>query len=335
MRAASRPGDRVRQRPMPVVSSILWKPLRDSHYVLTSIQPGQGGLRQIFVLQSVLDRVRRLAHQPSGAHPMGLLLGNRYDCPITGTRYVLIESLEEIGEAAGSFTAMTEAMGDRAKRHRGNSSTESVGWYASSDSSEPQVSSAHTAIHRSLFEEPWASALIVADGGNSGAFFLQDTRASRWFQAPFYEVGHPDRHDDAAKPTCIAWPGYLTSETVVPLSSPKLAEAPPAAIPAPKPAPPRRAAGLRSAFRRAFKATTHLLRKVFEPAGAATRRLGDLLKGPAARRAAARARKAVDRAKARAAQAEQKEQARAAHAERLRVAAAARIERERAEEERA
>ena len=47
MRVASRPGDRVRRQAMPVVNSILWKPLRDSHYVLTSVKPDQGGFRQI------------------------------------------------------------------------------------------------------------------------------------------------------------------------------------------------------------------------------------------------------------------------------------------------
>jgi len=110
---------------MPVGSSILWKPLRDSHYVLTSIQPGQGGIRQIFVLQAVLDRVSQLARQTLGAHPAGLLLGNRCDCPITGTRYVLIESLEEIGEATrGDFGWLAAALGDRVKRHRGGSSSE-------------------------------------------------------------------------------------------------------------------------------------------------------------------------------------------------------------------
>ena len=337
MPAASRPGDRVRQRTMPVGSSILWKPLRDSHYVLTSIQPGQGGVRQIFILQSVLDRVRRLACQPSGAHPVGLLLGDRCDCPITGTRYVLIESFEEIGEATGRDSgSMTAALGDRIKRHRGNPSIECLGWYASSEAAEPQVSSAHAAVHRSLFEEPWAAALIVADRGNSGAFFLQDTRASRWFQAPFYEVGNADRKGDAAKPTCIAWPAYLTSETVVPLSSLKLVEAaPPRAIATPKPAPSRRAAGLRAACRWVYQASSRLFVRVLALAGAAARGIRALLKSPAARRAAARARNAADRAKARIADAERKKHARAAHAERLRVAAAARTERERVERERA
>src|SRR5690348_14615217 len=98
-RVAAESGAGVRQRAMPVVSSILWKPQRDSHYVLASIQPDQGGLRQIFVVQSVLDQIQRLARLAAEAPLRGLLLGARYNCPITGTRYVLIESLDEIAEA--------------------------------------------------------------------------------------------------------------------------------------------------------------------------------------------------------------------------------------------
>ena len=35
--------DHVTRRPMPVEQSILWKPLRDSHYVVASLQPADSG----------------------------------------------------------------------------------------------------------------------------------------------------------------------------------------------------------------------------------------------------------------------------------------------------
>jgi len=346
MRVVFRPGDRVRQRAMPVVSSILWKPLRDSHYVLASIQPDQAGLRQIFAVQSALDRIHRLAHRPSGAQLLGLLLGRRCDCPVTGARYVVIESFEEITNAARDSKAITAALVDRLAHHRGNSSIECVGWCTSSGEAEPHVSSAHAGIHRSLFEEPWPAALIVANGGNSGAFFLHDSRASRWFQAPFYEVGDADLKADSAKPTCVAWPTYLTTETVIPLPPRQPAEAgpPQRVIATPRPVPSRRAtraivgtiaAGLRVAFLWVYRVSSHLLAKAVGSGGAAARRSAAVLRSSVAHRATGRARKTADREKARVAEAERKERARAAHAERLRVAAAARIERERAEQERA
>jgi hypothetical protein len=316
MRAASRPGASVRQRAMPVGSSILWKPLRDSHYVLASIQPDHGGLREIFIVQSVLDRIHRQARRPSGAQLLGLLLGGRYDCPITGTRYLLIEAAEEIAETTQDAKAGTAALAARVAEHASDRSVECVGWYGSRNAPEPDLSSAQAAVHAELFAEPWPTALILAGGGDTGAFFLRDKRASRWFQAPFYEVSRVDRNDHAAKMTCIAWPAYLTTETVVPLPASEREQSPSHAgerAPAPEPGPPRRSA------------LSTMAQAIGSSAGAA-RRLGSAVRTSITGRAEARVRKAAELAeKARVAEAERKEQARTAHAERLeraRIAAA-------------
>jgi len=305
-RVASRPGDRVRRQAMPIVNSILWKPLRDSHYVLTSVQPDQGGFRQIFVQQALLDRIRRQGHGPPGERLLGLLLGSRWDCPITGTRYVVIQSFEETHQATHDSTAMTHALADRLAHHSGGESIECVGWYSSSDGTEPRIASAQAAVHASLFDEPWLTALVLAEGGESGAFFLHNKRASRWFQAPFYEVTTAARKDQAAKTTCIAWPAYLTTENVV-LRAASEPEAPPvrgeevAATPKPLPSP--------------------------RPALSNIRRIGSAIRSSITGRAETKARKAAELAEtARVADAERKEQARTAHAERLERARAAAAE---------
>src|SRR5262245_13747291 len=82
----------VRRKAAPVSSSILWKPLRDPHYVLASLQRDQGGRRQVFARQAVLARAYTVA-QTARSPLIGLLLGNQYDCPDTGTKYILIEAL--------------------------------------------------------------------------------------------------------------------------------------------------------------------------------------------------------------------------------------------------
>ena len=318
-RVASPPGAGVRQRAMPVVSSILWKPQRDSHYVLASVQPDQGGLRQIFVLQSVLDRIQRLARPPAGTSVLGLLLGARWDCPITGTRYVLIESLDEIADATPDSKAMAGALTTRIGHRLPNASVECVGWFCVSDSPEPHVSHAQAAVHASLFAEPWPTVLILTRGGNSGAFFLHDKRGSRWFKAPFYEVGQANRKDQAAKTTCIAWPAYLTAETVVPRASSEPEEA--LEITAKRESAAPRRSGLST------------IAQAIGSSGAAARRIGSALRSSITGRAEAKARKTADLAKkARVAEAERKEHARTAHAERLeraRVAAAEQAERDR------
>ena len=87
--------DHKTRRPMPVDESILWKPLYDSHYVVASLQPADGGRRAIFIRQQALSRVQRLVHA-FGRRASGLLLGQFYSCPDTGTNYLVIESLAEL-----------------------------------------------------------------------------------------------------------------------------------------------------------------------------------------------------------------------------------------------
>src|SRR4051812_28556897 len=94
-----KPG-RVRRQAMPVASSILWKPLRDSHYIVAGLQPGGAGLRQIFARQSTLREVQALLRSDPEQLVVGLLLGERLDCALTLTPYVLIESHVEIALAS-------------------------------------------------------------------------------------------------------------------------------------------------------------------------------------------------------------------------------------------
>jgi len=209
---------------------------------------------------------------------------------------------------------MTTALVDRLAHHSREESIECVGWYGSSDGPEPAISSAQATVHSSLFEEPWPTALILAEGGASGAFFLHDTRASRWFQAPFYEVSNAHRNGQAAKMTCIAWPAYLTTETVAPLSPAEPEETGASSVvlaPSTESAPSR--GSVLSTFAQAIGSS-----------GTTARRLGSALRSSITGRAEAKARKAAELAeKKRIAEAERKEQARIAHAERLERARAA------------
>jgi hypothetical protein len=80
------------------------------------------------------------------------------------------------------------------------------------------LSRAYADAQNALFTQPWQTAVVVAEGGNSGAFHLYDRRDARWFQAPFYEVNRSVPHSATELPTCIAWPDYLTTAAVVPLT---------------------------------------------------------------------------------------------------------------------
>ena len=204
---------------MPVSESIQWKPLRDSHYVIASLLPGGGGLRQIFVVQSTLREIQALARGDPELPLVGLLLGRRLDCSVTVTPYILIESHVEVALVSLDERDVSDAIRTLHRQLGRRRSPEVLGWYCCSRSTEPAVSPTHAAVHAACFAERWPAVLILGHGGHSGSFFLHDPSAGRWFHAPFYEVTDSKAKSRAAKPTCVAWPAYLTTELVVPLAA--------------------------------------------------------------------------------------------------------------------
>jgi hypothetical protein len=212
--------------------SIQWKPLRDSHYVIASLKPGGGGLRQIFARQSVLREIQAIVRGDRDRPVAGLLLGRRLDCALTGTPYVLIESHTEATLAALDERYIRDAIQTLHGRIGRRNSVEVLGWYCSGWTADAAVSDNIAAVHAACFPERWQTFLSFGKDGDSGAFFLHDPSAARWFHAPFYEVTDAKSNGRAPKTTCVAWPAYLTTSPVV-----ALAEAPqPVRVP-PAPAP--------------------------------------------------------------------------------------------------
>jgi len=203
---------------MPLDPSIHWKPVRDPHYVLASIQSSARGYYLIFAEQEVLIRAQELARSVPGQHAVGLLLGQIYTCSITGSQYVLIDSLMEHAVAAQGNDAVQGAIQHLVSQRPDGSATEVLGWYCSTRSVGGRVPEELAAIHTASFPHAFQTVLVLADSGaSSGAFFLHDTTASRWYTAPFYEVTTPAGHAGPSKATCIAWPNYVTTDEVVPL----------------------------------------------------------------------------------------------------------------------
>lgn len=225
----------IKRRSIPVSGSIHWKPLRDPHYVLASLQPDQQ-YRQVFVDQPVLLRVLDAARSTRGRYAHGLLLGEQCECPSTGARYVTVSSLLEQREAApneaAAIAGIVELLHQRIAR-----GLEVLGWYCCGGPDEPRLTPPHTAMHASAFREPWHVGLLVSGTASSGGFFLRDTRESRWFTAPFFEMTGPPRRGQRATPTCIAWESYMTTDAVValPRPEPRVISARPAAPTPPEP----------------------------------------------------------------------------------------------------
>lgn len=216
--------DQIARHPMPVEQSIHWKPLRDSHYVVASLQPMDGGRRKIFVRQQVVARVEAVV-RAHGRRTAGLLLGQLYRCSITGIEYLLIESISDhrvIGDESELEAQLAEALSARESEHHARflkpagDRLQVLGWYRGAHTVEARPSPSTAGAHISLFREPWQTALVVSEGsGAQGAFFLRDPVNSRWFCAPFYELLSDAPASEQPRATFVNWPQYITAEPVV------------------------------------------------------------------------------------------------------------------------
>jgi hypothetical protein len=216
--------EHLNRRPIPIDQSIVWKPLHDSHYIVASLQSGDGGRRKIFVRQQVLGRIQGAA-RAHGRRALGLLLGQLYRCPVSGADYLVVEAVDqqsavsdenEIGGAIGDALAAREAGREQHGLESSDARLGVIGWYRGAAVLANKPSAATAAVHKSLFSQPWQLVLVVGEGsdGSSGAIFLHDMVNSRWFVAPFYELLSHVATATQPKPTLINWPEYLTTDEV-------------------------------------------------------------------------------------------------------------------------
>lgn len=224
--------EHVRRQAMPVATSVHWKPLRDPHYVIASLQPGGGGRREIFIAQNVLTRILTLASAPLGLEVRGLLVGQRFDDTLSPTRYLVIDAIVEVAASLPGQNALAAAVAKHSPKRRGFDRSEVLGWYYRSGTSEARISEPIARAHVDSFPNPWQTALILSDKWQSGAFYLADSTERRWFRAPFYEITESKAGKRAEKPTCVAWQEYLTSDRVVYIEPPRaIYRTPPAGAP--------------------------------------------------------------------------------------------------------
>jgi hypothetical protein len=98
---------------------------------------------------------------------------------------VLIDSLMEHAVAAQGNDAVQGAIQHLVSQRPDGSATEVLGWYCSTRSVGGRVPEELAAIHTASFPHAFQTVLVLADSGaSSGAFFLHDTTASRWYTLP-------------------------------------------------------------------------------------------------------------------------------------------------------
>jgi hypothetical protein len=185
--------------------------------VLASLRAG-ANRRQIFVTQAILQHVDKAARSTRTTIDAGLLLGGLFECPVSGSKYVLIESLKTVSAGAPDLQSTLDALAGALSSHRGRA-TAVIGWFCARGRGDELLPEEET-VYRTIFIEPWQTALVLTaptQATVSATFFQRDALDGRPFRAPFFEVLDPSARlaPNGAKPTRIAWSTYLTAEPVI------------------------------------------------------------------------------------------------------------------------
>jgi len=206
-------------RPMPVAASILWKPIDGA--------AEQDAGFPIFITQRALTAV----HDHSAATRetcFGLLTGNVFHAPDTGSPYVLVESTIRlpggIGDDAKAALMQGWVVAQDVVHRTGD---QLVGWYRGRRTSDTGLTPLEAETHAALFGQPWQLAVVVGAGDTIVGGVLRRSAGSAWTQEclPFYELVDPASFRlDGSKPTRLRWDNYRTEETAL---------APPPALPVP------------------------------------------------------------------------------------------------------
>ncbi|MDQ3696975.1 MAG: Mov34/MPN/PAD-1 family protein [Gemmatimonadota bacterium] len=215
-------------REPPIARSILWRPVGAAAATTDDEHPA-------FITQDALREVSRHIWTSPDQDVLGFLLGERYDDPVTRTRYVVVTATtrssyviaedeeEQIPEDAW-HAAHVEG-----RRRR----LSLLGWYHSAPVVDAQPSERDVRSHRRFFPEPWQIALIAAPRAEApaGGIFRTglETGAERFLA--FYEVAGDDALlPDGRKRTVMPWENHVTDDdaqrtTMVAAVRPRIATA--------------------------------------------------------------------------------------------------------------
>ncbi len=204
------------RKPIPLARAIRWVPagLFTPPRTLDDLA--------LFITQSALREVMRHLRSNPEQELLGFLLGELYECPETGARYVVVNAAVRTGHAIAESDRILipeeEWLGVQLEVRRRR--TQLIGWYHSAPFVGPHPARADLDTHRALFTEPWQCGLVIATSGDAptGAFFrsLMGERTGGGVLIPFYELPDDDEPipADGRKRTLIDWVNYETRGTV-------------------------------------------------------------------------------------------------------------------------
>lgn len=203
------------RKPMPVARSIHWIPAGSDSAASLS-----GADVPLFITQGALREAMRHLRSDPEQELMGFLLGNLFECPDTGSRYVVITSAMRTGHVIGEVEPVQipeeEWLGMQLELRRRRAGL--MGWYHSAPFVGTSPARIDIETHRDRFREPWQSGLVIATTGpepTGGFFRIARDGSLNGMLIPFDEIVE----DDALLPggrkrTLIDWANYRTEQPV-------------------------------------------------------------------------------------------------------------------------
>ncbi|HEX6535032.1 MAG TPA: hypothetical protein VF041_10560 [Gemmatimonadaceae bacterium] len=231
------------RRPIPSARAIRW-----TTPVGSFAPPGTVEDLALFISQGALREVMRHLRSDPEQELLGFLLGELYECPETGRRYVIVNGVLRTGYAIPETEPVQipeeEWLGVQLEVRRRRALL--AGWYHSAPFVGTHPARLDVETHRARFTEPWQVGLVIATSGDApaGGFYrpLLDGPDAGGVFIPFHELLDDDAFlDGGRKRTLIDWANYETDALVERDTSerrPYVPPARPANVPPPRAAAP-------------------------------------------------------------------------------------------------
>lgn len=205
---------RVR-KPIPLARSIRWVPAG------LFTPPRAIDDLAVFITQGAIREVMRHLLSDPEQELLGFLLGELFECPETGARYVVINAAVPTGhvipEASPIQIPEEEWLGLQLEVRRRRAAL--IGWYHSAPFVGQRPARLDLQTHRAHFTEPWQCGLVIAlsHDAPAGGFFrpLLGEPEAGGVLIPFHELLDDDAVlESGRKRTLIDWVNYQTKEPV-------------------------------------------------------------------------------------------------------------------------
>jgi proteasome lid subunit RPN8/RPN11 len=261
--------------PLPIARAILWGP--------TNANPTEpfGQPYPIFLHQQALRQLIVHTRSAPAKTFLGFLLGDLYECPESGVRYVMIDQGLRVGaEVPGDHTSSLLAkVWPRLQEQIPGQKRRLVGWYHNHPAGGADMTREDIGTHMMYFAQPWQVGLVMGtENAKPAAGWFRVSQDENWasFRHPFFEVLGADSIDPTGKKRShVDWADF----------KPYKAVPPPARRPSRAAAPARPAAGAP----RARASTTTAIPRVKPPAPAPSPPAAAPVPAPASRPSAQRA----------------------------------------------